>query len=170
MASLMGQSNLVIKTDSVAGTQDLGAALARLLESGDVLALSGDLGAGKTAFTQGVARGLGITRPVTSPTFILVNEYHAPGGLTLQHVDCYRLANAPVEMWDVGLSDLLAGDDVVVVEWAERIPELLSDAYLEVSFLYLDDTHRRLCFTPHGQRYVDLLAGLRSRLPAAAAR
>ncbi len=170
MASLMGESDLVIETDSVAATQDLGAALAGLLEPGDVLALRGDLGAGKTAFTQGVARGLGIARPVTSPTFILVNEYHAPGGLTLQHVDCYRLANAPAEMWDVGLSDLLAGEDLVVIEWAERIPELLPDAHLEVSFLYLDDTHRRLSFTPHGQRYVDLLASLRRRLPAVAIR
>lgn len=87
--------DLVFESDSVASTQEAGARLAHLLSAGDVLALSGDLGAGKTAFTQGLARGLGIKRPVTSPTFILVNQYPSPGGLILQHVDCYRLANAP---------------------------------------------------------------------------
>jgi tRNA threonylcarbamoyladenosine biosynthesis protein TsaE len=161
----MQACDLIIETDSVAATQDVGSVLAPLLQAGDVLALSGDLGAGKTALTQGIARGLGITRAVTSPTFILVNEYHASGGLTLQHVDCYRLANAPFEMWDAGLTDLLAGDDVVVIEWAERISELLPDYHLDVSITYLDDTHRRLCFKAHGQRWVDLLAAWRGRVP-----
>lgn len=160
----MQTCDLTIETASVAATQDIGSALAALLKPGDVLALSGDLGTGKTALTQGIAHGLGITRTVTSPTFILVNEYHAPGGLTLQHVDCYRLANAPLEMWDAGLPDLLAGDDIVVIEWAERIPELLPGCYLEVSIAYLDDSHRRLCLNAHGQRWWDLLAALRCRI------
>ncbi len=161
-APAMEVCELILRTDSVDATQALGERLGRLLEPGDVVALSGELGAGKTAFTQGLARGLGVTRPVTSPTFVLVNQYPLPGGRALHHVDCYRLANAPLEMWDVGLSDLMSGDDIVVIEWADRIPELLPDGYLEVAFTYLDDTHRRLCLIPHGERYEALLAGLRA--------
>ncbi len=111
---------MIVETADVAGTRRLGARCAGLLRPGDVLALSGDLGTGKTAFTQGLAFGLGITCVVTSPTFVLVNEYPLPGGHSLHHVDCYRLADAPLEMWDVGLGDLVAGDDIVVIEWAER--------------------------------------------------
>ncbi len=162
---LMEKCELILETASVEETQRWGARLAHSLRGGDVLALSGDLGTGKTAFTQGIARGLGITRPVTSPTFILVNQYpmpgQLPGGPALQHVDCYRLANAPVEMWDVGLADLLAGDDIVVIEWAERVPELLPSDYLEVRFTYLDEDHRRLCLIGHGARGEGMLDNLR---------
>lgn len=158
--------DLVVETDNVAATQALGARLALLLQPGDVLALSGDLGAGKTAFTQGLAQGLGITRPVTSPTFVLVNEYPLSGGLALQHVDCYRLANAPLEMWDAGLSDLFAGDNIVVIEWADRIPELLPEDHLEVAFTYLDDNHRRLCFVARGETFAGRLADFRIRTAA----
>jgi tRNA threonylcarbamoyladenosine biosynthesis protein TsaE len=154
----MNACDLMCETNAVAATQALGAALAARLQSGDILALSGDLGTGKTAFTQGLARGLGITRPVTSPTFILVNQYPTPHGFRLQHVDCYRLANAPLEMWDVGLDDLMAGDDVVVIDWAERIPELLPTEHLEIRFTYLDATRRQLCFVAHGQRFAAILA------------
>jgi tRNA threonylcarbamoyladenosine biosynthesis protein TsaE len=156
----MNHCDLLCETAGVAATQALGAALAARLQPGDILALSGDLGTGKTAFTQGLARGLGITRPVTSPTFVLVNQYPTPQGFRLQHVDCYRLANAPLEMWDVGLDDLLAGDDVVVIEWAERIPELLPAEHLEIRFTYLDPTRRRLCFVGHGPRFATILAGM----------
>ena len=156
----MENSELILESAGVAATQTLGEQLGGLLRSGDVLALMGDLGAGKTAFTQGLARGLGIRVPVTSPTFTLVNQYRAPIGLFLQHVDCYRLANAPSEMWDIGLADLLAGDDIVVVEWADRIPALLPDAFLEIAFAYVDDTRRLIRFVAHGPRYVALLQQL----------
>ncbi len=162
----MEDCELVLETGSVEETQEWGARLAHFLTGGDVLALSGDLGTGKTAFTQGLARGLGITRAVTSPTFILVNQYPVPGGrggggAALQHVDCYRLANAPLEMWDVGLADLLAGDDIVVIEWAERVPELLPPDYLEIRFTYLDESRRRLCMLAHGARWHDVVLNLR---------
>ncbi len=156
----MANCDFRCETGSLEATQELGQRLAGLLQAGDVLALSGDLGTGKTAFTQGLARGLGITRRVTSPTFILVNQYPTPHGFTLQHVDCYRLANAPLEMWDVGLDDMLAGDDVVVIEWAERIPALLPADYLEIAFTYVDDTRRSLCFIAHGSRFTSVLAEL----------
>jgi tRNA threonylcarbamoyladenosine biosynthesis protein TsaE len=133
-------------------TQRIGIALAAGLVGGDVVSLIGDLGAGKTTFTQGVARGLGITRPVTSPTFTLVNRYRTAGGTYLQHVDCYRLADAPREMWDMGLFDLLAGEDIVLIEWADRIAGLLPDDMLEIRFEYVTDDSRRLTFEGHGAR------------------
>ncbi len=118
----MKTCQLRTETGSVAETQALGAQLARWLRAGDVLALTGELGAGKTAFVQGVAKGMGIMAAVTSPTFVLINRYTAADGRVLQHADCYRLADAPAEMWDIGLTDLFAGDDIVVIEWADRIP------------------------------------------------
>jgi tRNA threonylcarbamoyladenosine biosynthesis protein TsaE len=156
----MSSTEWTVQTGSVAETQALAEKLSRLLDAGDTLALAGDLGSGKTTFTQGLARGLGVSTAVTSPTFTLINQYRLPDGRLLQHVDCYRLANAPLEMWDVGLSDLLAGDDIVVIEWADRIPGLLPDDYLEISFQYLDDQRRQLHFVAHGARYASLLRTL----------
>jgi len=156
----METGELVLQTESVVQTQSLGARLARWLSPGDVLALVGDLGAGKTAFTQGLARGLGITAPVTSPTFTLINEYRTATGKLLQHVDCYRAADAPLEMWDAGLSDLLAGEDIVVIEWADRIPGLLPVDFIEITFDYMDEDRRRLRFLALGERYVNVLRHL----------
>ena len=149
-----------METFSAAESGRLGERLAQSLRGGDVIALSGELGSGKTTFTQGLARGLGIRAAVTSPTFVLVNRYPAPDGRILQHADCYRLANAPLEMWDIGLTDLYEGDDIVVIEWADRIPGLLPDEYLEIVFTYLDENHRRMQFVAHGERTAALLAAL----------
>jgi tRNA threonylcarbamoyladenosine biosynthesis protein TsaE len=156
----MGTCELVVETSSAAETGRLGERLAQFLRRGDVIALSGELGSGKTTFTQGLARGLGIRAAVTSPTFVLVNRYPAPDGRILQHADCYRLANAPLEMWDIGLTDLYEGDDIVVIEWADRIPGLLPDEYLEIVFMYLDENHRRMHFMAHGEHPAALLAAL----------
>jgi tRNA threonylcarbamoyladenosine biosynthesis protein TsaE len=109
---------------------------------------------------QGLAAGLGIRTPITSPTFILINRYEAPDGRVLQHADCYRLADAPAEMWDIGLTDLFGGDDIVVIEWADRIPGLLPDERLEITFTYVDVDRRKLCFVAYGQRYAALLQRL----------
>jgi tRNA threonylcarbamoyladenosine biosynthesis protein TsaE len=156
----MGTRELVVETASAAETGRLGQDLARPLLGGDVIALSGELGSGKTTFTQGLARGLGIRAAVTSPTFVLVNRYPAPDGRVLQHADCYRLANAPLEMWDVGLTDLYEGDDIVVIEWADRIPGLLPDDHLAIAFAYVDENRRQLHFVAHGDRPAGLLAAL----------
>jgi tRNA threonylcarbamoyladenosine biosynthesis protein TsaE len=156
----MGTCDLVVETTGAAETGSLGQRLAQLLRGGAVIALSGELGSGKTTFTQGLARGLGIRAAVTSPTFVLVNRYPAPDGRALQHADCYRLANAPLEMWDIGLTDLYEGDDIVVIEWADRIPGLLPDEYLEITFMYLDEDRRRLHFVAHGARPAGFLAAL----------
>jgi len=157
---------MTVETGRAHQTREVGARLGRLLAAGDVLALAGDLGAGKTTFVQGLAAGLGVTAPVTSPTFVLVNSYRLPGGARLQHADCYRLKDAPLEMWDIGLTDLFAGEDIVVIEWADRIPGLLPNEHLDVLFEYAggvapgDDGTRRLTFTATGRRYRDILQQL----------
>jgi tRNA threonylcarbamoyladenosine biosynthesis protein TsaE len=166
MAQAMATCELIVETTGADETERLGQRLAQPMRGGDVIALSGELGSGKTTFTQGVARGLGIHASVTSPTFVLVNRHRAPDGRVLQHADCYRLANAPSEMWDIGLADLYEGDDIVVIEWADRIPGLLPDDYLEIAFAYLDEHRRRLHFVAHGDRPAALLATLAA--PAAA--
>ena len=112
-----------VKTLSPAETQQLGVQLGRLLDGPLVILLSGDLGAGKTCFTQGVARGLGVpeAEPVTSPTYTLMNQYG--GRLPLYHFDLYRL-NHQDDLVDIDFDDYLQGDGIVVVEWADRFPEL----------------------------------------------
>ena len=108
----------MVETSSEAETSAVGESLGRTLHAGDVVLLYGDLGAGKTAFVRGLARGMGANpEDVSSPTFTLVQEYAGPA-LTLFHVDLYRLE--PAEIDDLGLEDLVAGDGIVAIEWAER--------------------------------------------------
>jgi tRNA threonylcarbamoyladenosine biosynthesis protein TsaE len=168
---LMGNNHLWLETGGAEETRALGARVANLLCVGapqgagaSVLALAGDLGAGKTTFTQGLAHGLGIDAPVTSPTFVLINRYVSAGGRVLQHADCYRLSNAPAEMWDIGLDDLFSGDDVLVIEWADRIPGLLPEDYLDIVFEYIDENRRRIGFTAHGARYSGFLEQVEQEL------
>ncbi|MGI6498444.1 MAG: tRNA (adenosine(37)-N6)-threonylcarbamoyltransferase complex ATPase subunit type 1 TsaE [Oscillospiraceae bacterium] len=106
-------------------TRALGRRIARLLGPGQVVALFGDLGAGKTALVKGLAEGLGITEPVTSPTFTVVNEYHS-GRLPLFHFDLYRLGSEE-ELFDIGWEDYLGRGGVCAVEWSQRAPGLFED-------------------------------------------
>ena len=161
MVTLMEQEQVIVETNSGEETQRLGAQLGALLAGDAIITLTGDLGAGKTTFTQGLGAGLGVTGAITSPTFVLINRYRCADGRALQHADCYRLANAPLEMWDAGLADLFMGDDVVVVEWADRIPGLLPPDYLDIVFEHGDGDQRRIALTAHGARYVHLLRQLR---------
>jgi tRNA threonylcarbamoyladenosine biosynthesis protein TsaE len=145
-----------LTTQSESETEALGAALGRLLQPGDVLALVGDLGAGKTCLARGVARGLGIDEPVTSPTFILVAEYAAAAGFPLYHADCYRLEQAAAEAQAIGLDELLLDEGVAIVEWAERIEPLLPPDHLRITLSALDETRRELAFEPHGARAAEI--------------
>jgi tRNA threonylcarbamoyladenosine biosynthesis protein TsaE len=120
------------RTTSVTATRDLAAAVAGLARPGDLLLLVGDLGAGKTAFTQGFARALGIDEAVTSPTFTLVRTYK--GQLVVNHLDVYRLEHVQ-EAEDLGLSELLE-DGVTLIEWGDTIVRALPSDYLEVRFAY----------------------------------
>ena len=109
----------VIDTASEEETSAVAERLAPALRPGDVLLLVGDLGAGKTAFVRGLARGLGASAAdVSSPTFTLIQEYRSPSGVTLHHVDLYRLS--PAEVDDLGLDELIDGNGIVAIEWAER--------------------------------------------------
>lgn len=114
-----------ILTNSVEETEQLGAQLAQKLPGGSVIAFTGDLGAGKTAFVRGLARGLGIDERVTSPTFTIVNEYEG-GVRPLFHFDLYRLGGAD-ELFDIGWEDYLARGGICAVEWSERAGEAMED-------------------------------------------
>jgi tRNA threonylcarbamoyladenosine biosynthesis protein TsaE len=137
------------RTRSAEATRDLAAAISSLLGAGDVLVLAGDLGAGKTTFTQGLAASLGVTAPVTSPTFTLVHEY--AGRLPIVHVDVYRLEHLQ-EVHDLGFDELIGGEAVVVVEWGDILGPLLPPDRLQLTFEYAsDDEHTRVVsLTPHG--------------------
>ena len=129
-------------TNSPEETEALGARLARALEPGAVVAFTGDLGAGKTAFVRGLARGLGIRDRVTSPTFTIVNEYEG-GRLPLFHFDLYRLGSAD-ELFDIGWEDYLARGGVCAVEWSERMEELLEPGTIRVDLRRGEDEDRRV--------------------------
>ena len=116
---------MIFFSNSPQDTELLGAALGRLLTPGIVIAYEGDLGAGKTAFTRGLAKGLGSNDPVTSPTYTIVNEYLG-GRLPLFHFDMYRLRSAE-DLWDIGWDDYLERGGICAVEWSENVREALEN-------------------------------------------
>ncbi len=132
---------MTVETHSVSETEALGERLAKCLSSGSVVALYGDLGAGKTALVRGMARGLELTESVSSPTFTIVNEY--PGHPALFHFDLYRLKNAE-ELYAIGWEDYLDRDGVCVVEWSENAPEAFPEDTVRVYIDRLGDTDRRI--------------------------
>jgi tRNA threonylcarbamoyladenosine biosynthesis protein TsaE len=138
-------------TSSISQTRELAAALAELARPGDLFLLVGDLGAGKTAFTQGFGAALGVQEPITSPTFTLARVYR--GRLELNHLDVYRLAQLD-EVLDLGLQELLDGDSVTVIEWGDAIAPALGADYLEVRLGYgADDDDRIVVLRPVGGRW-----------------
>jgi tRNA threonylcarbamoyladenosine biosynthesis protein TsaE len=144
---LTPSSTLPILTNSALETRRLGRLLGELLHSGQTVALIGDLGAGKTCLTQGIARGLGVDEPVTSPTFIIVNEYKTDRGPTLYHIDCYRFADEGTqEAIAIGMDELLTGDGICVIEWAERIEPLLPEDRITISLRHNGPDSRALLF------------------------
>ncbi|MCL6471468.1 MAG: tRNA (adenosine(37)-N6)-threonylcarbamoyltransferase complex ATPase subunit type 1 TsaE [Firmicutes bacterium] len=133
-------------------TWELARKLAPTLSKGDLISLTGDLGAGKTVFTQGVAAGLGIVEPVTSPTFTIIKEYDE-GVFPLYHFDVYRLSS-PDELEELGFDEYFYGDGITIVEWGDKIEELLPDVRLEVRILRLiDESYRRIEINPYGDEW-----------------
>jgi tRNA threonylcarbamoyladenosine biosynthesis protein TsaE len=141
-------------------TVRFGARLGELLRPGDVLTLSGSLGSGKTTFISGLARGWGYAGQVTSPTFVLVNDYTRPDGQHFWHLDAYRLESASAAQ-TLGFDDLLDADSVVVVEWPERIAAVLPAERLALSLRWDDQTRRGVRFDAAGPRYEALLDDFR---------
>ncbi|WP_077620345.1 tRNA (adenosine(37)-N6)-threonylcarbamoyltransferase complex ATPase subunit type 1 TsaE [Bacillus sinesaloumensis] len=125
--------------------------LAQRLSPGDVITLEGDLGAGKTTFTKGLAKGLGITRTVNSPTFTIIKEYK--GSLPLYHMDVYRLEHSDE---DLGFDEYFNGEGVTVVEWAHLIKDQLPQDRLTIKIEHQGDMKRKITVTPIGERYQHL--------------
>ena len=135
-------TNLTCITNSPEETRELATRFAADLKPGDILALNGPLGSGKTCFVQGIARGLGVTeRYITSPTFVLVREYQ--GRMPLYHVDLYRLVPG-LEIGMLGLDEYLDGDGITAIEWSEKMEEILPGRTIEISLDCLDEMLRKI--------------------------
>ncbi|MBQ3871938.1 MAG: tRNA (adenosine(37)-N6)-threonylcarbamoyltransferase complex ATPase subunit type 1 TsaE [Clostridia bacterium] len=122
-------------------TENAGYELGKTLRGGDIVALNGDLGTGKTVFTRGIARALGISAPIQSPTFTIVREYR--GELRLCHFDLYRVTEAE-ELYEIGFEDYLDDDTVAVIEWADMFPEVIPKKAVRVTIGYCPDGRRRI--------------------------
>lgn len=145
------------KVNSIEETTDLGFKIGRLLNSGDIICLTGDLGTGKTHITKGIALGLDINDTITSPTFTIVNEYDS-GRLKLNHFDVYRVSD-PDEIYAIGFDDYIFSDAVSIIEWANYIEEILPQEYLHIHIskkLENGENFRKITITPYGNRYKNI--------------
>ncbi|HZU69362.1 MAG TPA: tRNA (adenosine(37)-N6)-threonylcarbamoyltransferase complex ATPase subunit type 1 TsaE [Ktedonobacteraceae bacterium] len=163
-----GSLTLDIISHSAAQTQRLGMRLGEIVQGGELILLNGQLGTGKTTFTQGLAQGMGITAPVNSPTFTLLKEY--PGqprpsggsparsrvGPPLYHFDLYRLDD-PEEIVDLGFEDYFYSNGVCIVEWADKADLLWPSDHLRIRMKMMSETKRGLLFIATGARYCELL-------------
>lgn len=143
------------RSSSAEETKEFAVRLSQLLQPSDVLALVGDLGAGKTTFTQGLAVGLGVNERVNSPTFTIIKEYE--GRIPLYHMDVYRLGGSE----DLGFEEYFHGDGVTVVEWPSRIEEILPEQLLWIEITAFSADERELKLIPHGDRYIHICKELR---------
>lgn len=141
-----------IKSSSEKETMEIAAKISRYLAPGDILALRGELGAGKTTFIKGLAKGLGISGEVRSPSFVILNTYS--GRIPLYHFDVYRLMEKD-DLIQLGYEEYFYGNGVCVIEWAERIEKFLGGDYLDISmeFVENDDNSRRILIMPRGDRF-----------------
>lgn len=155
------RKQIEITTHSFEETRALGQKLGGLLKKG-IIALSGDLGSGKTSFVQGLARGLDVPGDyyITSPSFTLINEY--PGRCLLFHVDLYR-SEDPVDFEDLGLAEILDSKGVVTIEWADRLPEGFLKEHLAIHFEIVNNTSRKICLRGYGPDPVSLLTKLEEK-------
>ena len=142
---------MLYKSNSAKETENIARAFAKTLKSGDVVCLNGDLGAGKTVFTAGLAKGLGVSGPVSSPTFTIMNCYS--GDIPLYHFDVYRISDSD-EMYDTGFDEYISGDGVSVIEWAEVIEDILPGARYDVTItknLEIHDDYREISVEKRGE-------------------
>ncbi|WP_404451218.1 tRNA (adenosine(37)-N6)-threonylcarbamoyltransferase complex ATPase subunit type 1 TsaE [Virgibacillus necropolis] len=144
-----------IETHTEEETKKLATRLANLLRPGDVITLEGDLGAGKTTFTKGIAIGLGVKRVVNSPTYTIIKEYE--GELPLYHMDVYRLEDSDE---DIGFSEYFEGEGISVVEWAHFIEEYLPNERLDIKINYINEHKRVIEFYPSGSHFNWIISSL----------
>jgi len=159
VTELLSAFKYQITTRSVGETQKLGEIIGTAVTGGTVLALTGDLGSGKTAFVQGLARGLEVPDDyyITSPSYTLINEY--PGRVPLFHVDLYRISN-PMDMEDLGLYEILHNSGIVAIEWADRIERKLLPVSITIRFEITDDDTRKICITAYDLKNATLLKNI----------
>jgi tRNA threonylcarbamoyladenosine biosynthesis protein TsaE len=149
--------NLTIITKSPKETKNLGKDVSKLVTPGDILAFYGELGAGKTCFIQGVSLGLEVKDYVTSPSFTIINEYQ--GMIPIYHFDLFRLDNAE-EILKLGYEEYFYGEGLTVIEWAEKIEQLLPKEHLKIDIKFKDLYERTISFIPQGERFDKLLKEL----------
>lgn len=142
-------------THSKEETVDFGYKVGKLLPPGSVLALKGDLAAGKTTFTKGIGKSLNIREVINSPTFNILKIYE--GDKTLYHIDAYRLEDNP---YDLGFDEYIDDDGIMVVEWYDFIIDMIGDEYLKINFSYIDENTREIELIAHGDRYKDVIKEL----------
>lgn len=159
---ILDDNTLEYISRSAEQTRRLGLRLGALIHSGQVIFLIGDLGAGKTTLVQGLVQGWGSSDPVTSPTFVLVNEYHRPDNERFFHLDAYRLTSAE-EGEDLDIDRMLS-EGVLVVEWPERILRALPSEALTIRMTWMAEEQRGLVITANGERYQPLVDEIRQKL------
>ena len=151
---------MILRSNNVEETINIGKEIAALLNPNDMLVLTGDLGAGKTHFTKGIAEAFGISDVITSPTFPIVVEYSG-NNLQLLHFDLYRLEEAQ-QLEDIAWYELIESGAVCIVEWGDKFPQELPDDYLELHFSVCDDGSREINLHPHGAHLEEIVAELTS--------
>lgn len=144
-------STLTLTSEGADETIHIGRKIGRFLQKGDIVALIGELGSGKTCITQGIAKGLNVPESyyVTSPTFTLINEY--PGEMPLYHLDIYRLSGSQ-DLIDIGYEEYFYGDGIIIIEWAEKIRDILPEDTLFIHLVYVDENTRTINISGNKER------------------
>ena len=152
-----------LTTHSLDETLSLGKNIGKMLKAGVIIALTGDLGSGKTSFVQGLAKGLDVSEKyyITSPTFTLINEY--PGRFRLSHIDLYRIED-PLELDELGFYEIIDSNNVIAIEWADKFLDEFTSEYLDIKIKILDDQSRRITITACGQENINLIKKLELKI------
>ncbi len=153
------QDSLKIVSHSPEQTKMIGREIGKLVFRGCLIALCGELGSGKTVFVKGLAEGLEVDDFITSPTFVLINEYS--GRFPLYHIDVYRLKSEE-DMYELGYEEYFYGNGVTAIEWAQKIISLLPEEHLHVNFEYLNETERQILLIGYGENYANIIKKIRS--------